>query len=77
MTRIETMSKPESDGSAEELEDLREVVARLRRERDERLAIIRETKFEVEPHPGLQALVDSQPEFRERVMGKLRRALYG
>jgi hypothetical protein len=64
-------------GKTSEPEDLREAVARIRRERDERIAIIRETKFEVEPHPGLQRLVDTQPEFREEMMGRLRRLLYG
>jgi hypothetical protein len=58
-------------------EDLLEFAARIRRERDENIAEIRETKFEVEPHPGLKRLVDTQGEFREQVMGELRRALYG
>jgi hypothetical protein len=61
----------------DEPEDLREVVAKLRRERDERIAKIRETKFEVEPHPGLQRLADTRAEFRECVMSNLRAALYG
>jgi hypothetical protein len=67
----------EGNDMNDEPEDLRVVVARLRRERDERLAKIRETDFEVEPHPGLQRLVDTQPEFRESVMSKLRAVLYG
>jgi hypothetical protein len=56
-------------------EDLLEFAARVRRERDERIAKIRETKFEVEPAPYLQEMVDTQAEFRERVMADLRAAL--
>jgi hypothetical protein len=67
------------DKMVDKQEDLRAVVARLRRERDERIAELpaKLAKEPVEPHPGLQRLVDTQDEFRERVMSKLRAALYG
>lgn len=60
-------------------EDLLEVAARLRRERDEAIALLRELgpTRKLEPSPGLQELVDTQQEFRERVMAKLHAALYG
>lgn len=57
-------------------EDLLEFAARVRRERDERIAKIREESPEVEVSP-LQELLDTQQEYRERVLGKLRKALYG
>lgn len=50
---------------------------RLLREHRERMAVIRDTKFEVEPYPGLQSLVDSQDEFREEMLTRLRRLLSG
>jgi hypothetical protein len=56
-------------------EDLLEFAARLRRERDERIAKIRETDFEVEPSPHLKELIDTQEEFRERVRGHLAKIL--
>jgi hypothetical protein len=58
-------------------EDLLEFAASVRRERDERIAKIRETKYEVEPSPKLKALVDSQQEYRDRIMRELRSALFG
>lgn len=58
-------------------EDLCDPIERLLQEHRERMAVIRETKFEVEPHPGLQRLAETQPEFRDRMMSRLRRLLYG
>jgi len=74
------MSMTEGDRmQPEEREDIREVVARIRREHDERIAVLREGVPEsaFEPSAGLQELVDTQDEFRERMMSKLRALLYG
>jgi hypothetical protein len=60
------------DRPGEQDEDLVEVFARLRRERDERIAKIEETDYDVEPSPHLQELLDTQDEFRERAMAHLR-----
>jgi hypothetical protein len=59
----------------EQREDLLEMAARIRREGDERIAALRLRLAEepVEPDPGLKALVDSQPEFRERIMKRIER----
>ena len=65
------------DKTAGDFEDLREVVARIRRERDERIAALRVRLAEepVEPDPGLKWLVDTQDEFRERIMGRIARMI--
>jgi hypothetical protein len=59
----------------DELENLGLVLARLRRERDERLAALRIRPAEepVESDPGLKELVDTQGEFRERIMKRIER----
>lgn len=61
------------DRKGNEREPFSVVVARLRRERDQRLAELPEklAKEPVEPDPGLKELVDTQPEFRARIMGHL------
>jgi hypothetical protein len=68
MCEREKTDKPETHSEA---------IDRLLREHRERVAIIRETKFEVEPHPGLQKLAESQSEFHEEMMKRLRRLIYG
>jgi hypothetical protein len=66
------MSEDENK-NLDELEDLGLVLARLRRERDERLAAFRVKLAEepVESNPGLKELVDTQDEFRERIMKRI------
>ena len=68
----------EGDDKMGRQDDPREVVARLRREGDERIADLRArlAKEPVEPDPGLKELVDTQAEFRARVMGDLAKALF-
>ena len=61
----------------EEQGGLLEEVARLRQEHQERVAKIRETDYEIEPSPQTQELLDTQQEFRDRVMRNLKKALYG
>jgi hypothetical protein len=68
MCEQDKTDKPESHAEA---------IERIRREHRERLAITRETKFEVEPHPGLQRLAESQAEFQEQMKKRLRRLIYG
>jgi hypothetical protein len=59
------------------LPDRRTWRRRLRRERDERLVALRVRLAEepVEPHPGLKRLVDTQEEFRERIMRRVDRII--
>jgi hypothetical protein len=66
------------DKTVDDFEDLRVVAARIRRERDERLAALRVRLAEepVEPDPGLKRLVDTQADFRARVMGDLAKAFF-
>lgn len=72
MSMAETEQK-----TAEDFEDLRVVAARIRSERDERLAALRVRLAEepVEPDPGLKSLVDTQDEFRERIMRRVYRII--
>jgi|GEM_PF-6447739 len=65
------------DTMVDRREKLVDVAARMRREREERLAAMRVKLAEepVEPHPGLKRLVDTQDEFRERVMGRIERII--
>ena len=65
------------DKTVDDFEDLRVVAARIRRERDERLAVLRVRLAEepIEPHPGLKRLVDTQDEFRERIMKRVDRII--
>jgi hypothetical protein len=59
-------------------EGLLEFAARIRRERDERIAKIREKRLaEMDPSPGLKELVATQDEWAERVRQKLRAAFRG
>jgi hypothetical protein len=58
-------------------EKLVDMAVRMRRERDERLAALRLKLAEepVEPDPGLKELVDTQDEFRERIMARIDRMI--
>lgn len=65
------------DTMIERDERLVDMAARMRRERDERIEKMR-MKMAEEPRsfdPGLKELVDTQDEFRERVMGKIERII--
>jgi hypothetical protein len=68
------MSEDENK-TLDELENLGLVLARLRRERDERLAALRIRLAEepIEPDPGWKELIDTQDEFRERIMKRIER----
>lgn len=70
--RSRSMAEGE-DKMVDQREDLLELAARLRRERDERIAELpaKLAKEPVKPTPGQQRLLDTQQEFRERIMGKL------
>lgn len=75
---IESVAEGEEQ-MQDEPEDLREVVARLYRERDERIAALpaKLAKEPLDPPPRLKKLVDSQDEFRKRVRSRVRAAMYG
>lgn len=64
------------DTQGNQREDLREVVARLRRERDQRIAELpaKVAREPIEPSPGLKELIDTHDEFRDRMLRKLERA---
>lgn len=70
------MDAHEKTTAAQVADPLQAVKAR-RAERDRRIAEIRARKSEikVEPSPGLKELVDSQDEFRDRLMSNLRTSL--
>jgi hypothetical protein len=63
--------------TAAQVADPLQAVKVRRAERDRRIAEIRARKSEikVEPSPGLKELVDSQDEFRDRLMSNLRTSL--
>ena len=71
------MTADENRLDVDQPEDLLVIVERLRRERDERIAEIweRMPELEVEPHPGLKRLVDTNDEFREHLMARIERVI--
>lgn len=67
----------QDDTSVAKSDYIPETVRKRREERDRRIAEIRarRSEIEVEPHPGLKELVDSQDEFRERVRSHIRKII--
>jgi hypothetical protein len=65
------------DTMVDRREKLVDMADRVFRERDEDIAAMRVRLAEepVEPHPGLKRLVDTQDEFRERVMARIDRMI--
>jgi hypothetical protein len=73
--RIESMA--EGEKGMDEREDLLEFGARVRRERDERIAELpaKLAKEPLEMSPGMKELIDSQEEYQREMRARLRRLL--
>ncbi len=68
---------PEGEKAMDEREDLLEFAARVRRERDERIAELpaKLANEPIEMSPGMKELIDSQEEYQGDMRAKLRHLL--